>query len=86
MAGTGFTSGDVHLYGLSRQFRELSDDRQIAGRILILNASGAIVDDVTLSEADVEKATNLLWAGNPANERPVSDADIEKFLADGGDV
>lgn len=93
MASRGFTDDDMRLYGLAEQFKELSDDEQVAGRIIFLNSKGQIVDDVSLSEADVEKATNRLWAGNPANGLTVPDADIvsvgdeaEAFLADGGDV
>jgi hypothetical protein len=93
MASRGFTDDDMRLYGLAEQFKELSDDEQVAGRIIFLNAKGQIVDDVSLSDADVEAATNRLWAGNPANGLAVPDADIasvgdevEAFLADGGDV
>lgn len=93
MASRGFTDDDMRLYSLAQQFKELSDDEQVAGRIIVLNAKGQIVDDVSLSEADVEAATNRLWAGNPANGLAVPDADIaavgdevEAFLAEGGDV
>lgn len=93
MASRGFTDDDMRLYGLAEQFKELSDDEQVAGRIIFLNSKGQIVDDVSLSEADVEAATNRLRAGNPANGLAVPDADIaavgdevEAFLADGGDV
>lgn len=93
MASRGFTDDDMRLYGLAQQFKELSDDEQVAGRIIVLNSKGQIVDDVSLSEADVEAATNRLWAANPANGLAVPDADIavvgdevEAFLADGGDI
>lgn len=84
MASRGVTGDDVRLYGLAQQFRELSDDVQVAGRIFVLNAKGQIIDDVSLSEADIETATNRLWAGNPANTGAVTDAEIADFLTDGG--
>lgn len=93
MASRGSTDDDMSLYGLAEQFKELSADEQVAGRIIFLNSKGQIVDDVSLSEADIEKATNRLWAGNPTNGLAVPDADIaavgdevEAFLADGGDA
>ena len=84
MASRGFTDDDMRLYGLAQQFKELSDDEQVAGRIIVLNSKGQIVDDVSLSEADIENATNRLWAGNPANTGTVTDAQIADFLTDGG--
>jgi len=93
MASRGFTDDDMRLYGLAEQFKELSDDPQVAGRIIFLNASGQIVDDVSLSEADIEAATNRLWAGNPANGLVVPEDAIAAvgdeaaaFLAEGGDL
>lgn len=74
------------MYALAQQFRELSDDVQVAGRVIFLNAAGAVVDDVSLSDTDVEQATNRLWAGNPANEAlTVTDEDIQSLLSDGGE-
>ena len=76
MASNGFSDDDMHLYGLAQQFRELSDDEQVAGRIIVLNAQGQVIDDVSLSAGDVEKATNRLWAANPATGLAVPDDDI----------
>ena len=84
MASRGFTDDDMRLYGLAQQFKELSDDEQVAGRIIVLNSKGQIVDDVSLSEEDIENATNRLWAGNPANVGTVTDDEIADFLTDGG--
>lgn len=71
MAGRGFSNDELRLYELLQQFLGLSDDKDVAGTLILIGPNGSIVGDATLSAADIEAATDALLKGNIAR----SDAD-----------
>jgi hypothetical protein len=101
MADRGFSNDELRLYELLQQFLALSDDTNVAGRVLFLGPTGAIVGDCTLAADDIEAATDALLKLNiqrtdgmdPAGA-PLPEVDKEEVaamlsalqdLADGGE-
>jgi len=92
MADRGFSNDELRLYELLQQFLNLSDDPEIAGRIIILGANGAILGDASLAPKDVEDATDALLQLNirkadaaaglvPADPLPpVADEDTDALM------
>jgi hypothetical protein len=60
MADRGFSDDDLRLYELLQQFLALSDDKDVAGTIILIGPKGSIVGDATLSAADIEAAADAL--------------------------
>lgn len=86
MADRGFSDDELRLYELLQQFLALSDDTEVAGRIIVLGPTGSIVGDATLAASDIEAATDALInlnrqradiaeATRPADPLPELDAD-----------
>lgn len=100
MADRGFSDDELRLYELLQQFLNLSDDTQVAGRIIVLGPTGSIVGDATLAASDIEAAADALLklniqrggpAADPLAEDDVTDQDVtevvtafEKLLGNGG--
>lgn len=64
MADRGFSNDELRLYELLQQFLALSDDTEVAGRIIFLGPTGQIVGDASLAARDIEEATDALLALN----------------------
>lgn len=60
MADRGFSNDELRLYELLQQFLALSDDTDVAGRIILLGPTGSIVGDATLAGPDIEAAADAL--------------------------
>lgn len=60
MADRGFSNDELRLYELLQQFLALSDDTQVAGRIIVLGPTGQIVGDASLAARDIKDATDAL--------------------------
>ncbi|MEU9014271.1 hypothetical protein AB0D12_31780 [Streptomyces sp. NPDC048479] len=60
MAGRGFSDDELRLYELLQQFLGLSDDKDVAGTIILIGPNGSIVGDATLSAADIDAAADAL--------------------------
>jgi hypothetical protein len=91
MADRGFSDDELRLYELLQQFLGLSDDTDVAGRIVLLGPNGAIVGDCTLSADDIEVAVDSLLHLNIERGRGVDlaegplavDEDAQVALPDG---
>ncbi|MET7713691.1 hypothetical protein [Streptomyces sp. NPDC005407] len=66
MAGRGFSNDELRLYELLQQFLGLSDDKDVAGTLILIGPTGSIIGDATLSAADIEAAADALLKLNVA--------------------
>ncbi|MFJ3043630.1 hypothetical protein [Streptomyces tendae] len=57
---------DLRLMAFLEQILNLSQDTDIAGRIMLLGPTGEFIGDASLSPADLENATRFLAQGNAA--------------------
>lgn len=57
---------DLRLMAFMEQILNLSQDTDIAGRIMLLGPTGEFIGDASLSPADLEAATRFLAQGNAA--------------------
>ncbi|MGQ4437881.1 hypothetical protein ACN6LI_003246 [Streptomyces violaceoruber] len=57
---------DLRLIAFMEQILNLSQDTDIAGRIMLLGPTGEFIGDASLSPADLEAATRFLAQGNAA--------------------
>ncbi|WP_432185475.1 hypothetical protein [Streptomyces tendae] len=60
------TENDLRLIAFLEQILNLSQDKDIAGRIMLLGPTGEFIGDASLSPADLENATRFLAQGNAA--------------------
>lgn len=89
MADRGFSDDDLRIYELLQQLLALSDDTDVAGRVVFLGPTGAIIGDATLSAGDFEAATDALLKLNvqradaenmPAAPLPIDEGDITDMV------
>jgi hypothetical protein len=59
---------DLRLLAFLEQILNLSQDTDIAGRIMLLGPTGEFIGDASLSPADLDNATRFLAQGNAAKE------------------
>ncbi|WP_161294027.1 hypothetical protein [Streptomyces sp. SID161] len=59
-----FSNEEMRLAELLHQFLALSDDRDIAGRLIFRGPKGEYIGETTLSARDIEAATDALTSVN----------------------